>query len=386
MNRTSHLLLAALCCAASASAQVPPPDTLVSPEVHPDRTVTFRIRAPKAAEVTLSGDWLSVGARVAMARNDQGVWEATAGPLEANVHLYFFTVDGVTIADPVNPKLKMRARTSASLVEVPASPAAIWEPRDVPHGSVDVNFRNSKAITYEMPQTWVYLPPDYEKNPSQRYPVLYLLHGTNDVPAAWTTAGAANHILDNLISEKRAKPMIVVMPQSHATQFGVARVTKDAPNGYDYNANNERMDEYVTKELIPWVEAKYRVAPGRENRAIAGLSMGGMLTVGVGLKHLELFSAFGVFSSGARDFKNTHGSLLVDPKATNDRIRLLWIGIGNQDTTVRFETVKDFDTLLTQSTIRHTFRVYDGGAHTWPVWRNCLSEFAPLLFQGKAGK
>ena len=321
-----------------------------------------------------------------MTRNADGVWEATAGPLEATVHLYFFTLDGVNIADPVNPKLKLRARTSASLVEVPAQTGALWESRDVAHGSVDVNWRNSAVIRWETPQTWVYLPPGYEKNPGTRYPVLYLLHGTNDVAAAWTLAGAANLILDNLIAERRARPMIVVMPQSHAVAFGVGPVAKDSPNGYDYTANNERMDEYMTKELIPWVEAKYRVAPGRDNRAIAGLSMGGSLTIGVGLKHLELFSAFGVFSSGARDFATTHGALLSDAKATNERVKLLWIGIGNQDTTVRFETVKDFATMLEKAGIERTLRVYEGGAHTWPVWRNCLAEFAPLLFQGKGGR
>ena len=155
--------------------------------------------------------------------------------------------------------------------------------RDVPHGKVEINWEKSKAIHGETRAIWIYTPPGYEKN-SQRYPVLYLFHGSNDTAAGWTMAGDANFILDNLIAEKKAAPMIVVMPFGHATPFGV-------PAAAGSVSNDELFEEYVLKDVIPTVEAGYRVAPGRTNRAIAGLSMGGGQSLKIGVGHLDLFSA-----------------------------------------------------------------------------------------------
>ncbi|HEX6463591.1 MAG TPA: alpha/beta hydrolase-fold protein [Vicinamibacterales bacterium] len=280
-------------------------DTLVSPEVHPDRTVTFRIRFPQASTVTLTGDWLATpqtptGGAVPMTKGADGVWTVTSDPLEPTVHLYFFTVDGQAIADPINPRMKLRVRTSASLVEVPGSPVPLWQMRDVPHGSMDWNVHHSTAYddTHEF---LVYLPPGYFQS-TARYPVLYLVHGAGDTAMAWGTAGAANLILDSLIAEKRAVPMIVVMPFNGSNNPAV-------PNGGGRGASGaptvSRFEEYLLKDLIPYVDAKYRVAPGRANRAMAGLSAGGAATYNIGMKHLELFSAFGLFSAaggGGADF------------------------------------------------------------------------------------
>ncbi len=177
--------------------------------------MTFRIRAPQATTVTLTGDWLatlasSTGGPTPMTKDASGVWSVTTAPLEPTVHLYFFTVDGMNIADPINPKLKLRVRTSASLVEVPDTPPAVWQVRDVPHGSVDWNWHQSTAYN-DTHEFLVYLPPGYFTSKA-RYPVLYLVHGAGDTALGWTTAGAANLILDSLIAEKKAVPMIVVMP------------------------------------------------------------------------------------------------------------------------------------------------------------------------------
>ena len=179
-------------------------DNLVSPEVHPDRTVTFRLRAPQASVVTLTGDWLatlatSTGGAIPMAKDSTGVWSVTTPPLEATVHLYFFTMDGVTMADPVNPKLKLRTRTSASLVEVPGDPIPVWQVRDVSHGSVDWNWQHS-TVYNDTHEFFVYLPPGYHTSKA-RYPVLYLVHGAGDTAVGWTMAGAANLILDSLIAD-----------------------------------------------------------------------------------------------------------------------------------------------------------------------------------------
>lgn len=358
--------------ALTAFAQTPPPDNLVSPEVHADGKVTFRIRAAKANEVTLFGDWLPVGSKHPMTKDAEGIWSATVGPIEATIHLYSFTVDGVTMADPVNPRIKLRQRTSASLVEVSAK-GAPWEMRDIPHGSVAANWLRTAVINGETRQVFVYTPPGYEKNPKQRYPVLYLLHGSGDTAESWTQVGATNLILDNLIAEKKAKPMIVIMPLGHAVPFGsppeIAR--KNVP----------LMEEYMLKDLMPWAETKYRIASGRQNRAMAGLSMGGGQTFAIGFGHLDLFSAIGVFSSApGQDWATKNKAVLDDAKGTNARLNVFWYGVGDKDPV--FTRAKEASDLFNKQQIRHTFRVYEGGLHTWPIWRRCLSEFVPLLFNG----
>lgn len=349
-----------------------PQDTLVSPEVHADRTVTFRVRAPHASEVTLTGDWMAVpetptGGTTKMTKDEAGVWSVTSPPLEASMHLYFFTVDGVNIADPVNPRLKLRTRTSASLVEVPGDPAPVWEVQAVPHGSVDWNWQHS-AVYNDTHEFLVYLPPGYEKG-NTRYPVLYLVHGSGDTALGWTTAGSANVILDNLIAQKKAVPMIVVMPFNGGTP--AVRPAAGSPSAFE---------DYMLKELMPFVDAKYRIAPGRKNRAMAGLSAGGAATYNVGLKHLEVFSQFGLFSAagGGGDFATRYPQLAADPKGTNAKLEVFWIGCGQQDPLDK--SAKDLDAALTKLQIKHTYADRDGG-HVWPVWRWCLGEFAPLLFR-----
>ena len=358
-------------------------DTLVSPEVHPDRTVTFRIRFPQATTVTLTGDWLATlatptGGTMPMTKDAEGIWSVTSEPLEPTVHLYFFTVDGQAIADPINPRMKLRVRTSASLVEVPGSPVPPWQVRDVPHGSMDWNLHHSTAYN-DTHEFLVYLPPGYFQS-TARYPVLYLVHGAGDTQMGWGTAGAANLILDSLIAEKKAVPMIVVMPFNGSNNpatggRGPSTGSGQAPSGVS------PFEEYMLKDLIPYVDAKYRVAPGRDNRAMAGLSAGGAATYNIGLKHLELFSAFGLFSAaggGGGDFATRYPQLASNAKDTNAKIHVFWIGCGTEDPLDA--GAKTLDAELTRLQIVHTYMDRAGG-HVWPVWRWTLSEFAPRLFQ-----
>lgn len=371
--RIAALSVAFACICASAVAQTPTPDGIVSPEVHPDRTVTFRVRAPKASEVTLYGDWMPVGKPAPMTKGEDGIWSITTQPLEANGHLYWFNLDGLAIADPVNPIIKLRQRTSASLVEVPAASPSAWDLRDVPHGSVVTEWKKS-AVLNRTERIVVYLPPGYQKG-STKYPVLYLVHGSGDVPESWTGAGHANFILDNLIADGKAKPMIVVMPAGHAVPFGAGR-------GPGAGNNNELFEQYLTKEVIPSIDATYRVAPGAKNRALAGLSMGGGHTIYTGFSHPELFSALGIFSPGLpRDFDTHFKDVLANAKEFNARVPLVWISCGDEDTTVRYPRIKEWSESLDKSGIHEKFTTYHG-AHTWPVWRMSLAEFAPLLFRG----
>ena len=354
------LLLAALFTLAAAA------QTLQSPEVTPDHHVTFRILAPKASEVTLTGDWLGTTPPPKLAKDEHGVWSVTLGPFEPSIYIYNFNVDGMAIADPVNPRMKLRARTSASMVEVKDDQPAFWEPRDVPHGAVEINWEKSKAIAGETRAIWIYTPPDYAKT-TRRYPVLYLLHGSNDTAAGWTTAGNANFVLDNLLAGKKMMPMIVVMPFGHAAPF---------PGG----ANNDSLfEDYMLKDVIPTVEARYRVSPGRENRAIAGLSMGGGQSLKIGLGHLDLFSAVASFSGAIpADFETRFADLLKDSKATNQKLKALWIGCGQQDSL--FPRSKNLSDLLTKYQVKHVFYPTDG-VHNYTVWRKYLAEYAPLLFR-----
>jgi len=350
-------------------------DNLVSPEVHADRTVTFRLRAPQASTVTLTGDWLAsrtspTGGTEPMTKDSSGVWSFTTPPLEATVHLYSFTMDGVNMADPVNPRMKLRVRTSGSLVEVPGDPVPVWGMRDnVPHGSMDWNTQHSNVYgdTHEF---LVYLPAGYHTSKA-KYPVLYLVHGAGDTAMAWGTAGAANLILDNLIADKKAVPMIVVMPFNGSN----APAQPAAGRG----GGNTLFEDYMVKELIPFVDANYRVAQGRQNRAMAGLSAGGGATYNVAFKHPELFSSAGLFSAAAigANFAARYPQLAADPKGTSAKFPVIWIGCGVVDPLD--DASKALDGEMTKLGIRHIYRDREGG-HVWPVWRWALSEFAPLIF------
>lgn len=350
-------------------AQSTPP-ALVSPEVQPDRRVTFRIYAPKASEVAFFGDWMPAGSQEKMTKDSAGVWSVTVGPLQPSIYIYHFLLDGMTIADPVNPRIKLRSRTSASMVEVPGE-SALWQPGDVPHGSVEINWHKSKILNGETRSAWVYTPAGYEKERNRRYPVLYLLHGSNDTAGGWTLAGHANFILDNLIAQKNAVPMIVVMPYGHAVPFGSPRELQAK--------NTERFEQYLLQDVLPSVESRYRVAPGREMRAIAGLSMGGGQSLHVGFSHLDLFSAVAAFSAAVpADFEIRFAGLLADPKGTNSKAKAIWIGCGRDDSL--FPRSEKLSQLLTAHAIKHTFRTTEG-AHTYTVWRQYLGEFLPLLFR-----
>jgi enterochelin esterase-like enzyme len=356
------LLLASI----TAFAQKTPVDTLFSPEVHPDGRVTFRVHATNATEVSLFGDWMMPESKQAMSRDDQGVWSVRLGPLEPGLAIYTFTIDGVTTPDPVNPRIKLRARTSASLLDVPGNPPELWEARNVPHGKVEVDWEKS-GITGDTRAYYVYTPPGYDRSRWARYPVLYLLHGNNDTAAGWTDVGKANFILDNLIAEKRAVPMIIVMPWGHALPYAGSQ-----------SNNTATFERYLIDEVMPQVEKKYRVARGREKCAIVGLSMGGGQALHIGLSHLDRFSAVAAFSSAVPPrFEPRFKPLLDDPQGTNKKLKLLWIGCGRQD--LAFERNQKLSELLTANKIRNTFHATEG-LHNFALWRRYLVEVAPLLF------
>ena len=368
MNRFVAIALFTVAAAAAQTA-------IISPEVHADRRVTFRLRAPKGAEVTVRGEWMQAPEK--LSKDAAGVWSVTVGPVPADIYSYSFSVDGFTSLDPSNNRIKSSSRgAGASVVEIPGG--SLHELRDVPHGSVQAQWYSSPAIGGTR-RFFVYTPPGYEKDRATRYPVLYLLHGNGDTEAEWSNFGRANFILDNLLAEGKVRPMLVVMPYGHTVP----------PNDLSPGSrprNTELMEQDLLKNVIPAVEARYRTAPGAANRAIVGLSMGGGQSINIGLNHLDTFSWVAVFSAGvngggpAREsagFEEKSRVALSAGAATNRKLSLLWIGCGKDDQAM--QSAEQLAAILDKHQIRYTIRKTEG-AHTWRVWRRYLAELAPLLF------
>ncbi len=371
-RRASVVLAALVLLAGSIEAQRPGGPPLVSPEVHADRRVTLRLMAPKATEVTVSGE-LAQGKPQPMTKDEKGLWSATLGPLDPEIYTYMFSIDGASVPDPSNPYMKPGVRTSSSQVEVPADRPQYYDMRPVAHGTLHVNTYESKSLGFTR-SVYVYTPPGYE-NGRDRYAVLYLLHGAGDTESGWVTVGRANAILDNLIADGKAKPLVVVMPFGH-TQPSVG-LGPMAPANPDRNL----FAKDLLDDVMPLVERLYRISNQPDQRAIAGLSMGGGQALNIGLTRLDLFHWIGAFSSaiglaGSQPEK-VFAELLEDAAAANKKIRLLWIACGEQDRL--FESNQRFSELLTKHGIKHTFAATDG-AHQWKLWRRYLHELTPLLF------
>lgn len=360
-----------------------PVTALVSPEVHPDRTVTFRFRAPQATEVQLVGEVLHGKGPQTMTKDETGLWTVTIGPVPPEIWIYNFRVHGVDVTDPSNPAVKPvpPGFAMSSFVEVPGDSPAFYDSRPVPHG--EVRMVEYESRTYGVTRSlWIYTPPNYDKN-TAKYPVLYLLHGNGEAFNGWVMNGRAHIILDNLIADRKAQPMIVVMPQGHALQ---------APNvgplvriGGETTMFSPRFPNDLLEEVVPLVERDYRVIANADNRAIAGLSMGGGQALSIGLTHPELFHYVLGFSAAIGgqyiNIDETVQSVLRNPAAANAKSHLLWISVGRQD--FLFGPDQQLAKVLTEGGVKTTYRETEG-AHVWSVWRNNLNEAAPLLFRAGA--
>ena len=348
---------------------------LVSPEIHPDRTVTFRVRAPNATNVTVSGE--SFTSRNQMSRDDNGIWSATVGPLEPNLYSYSVTVDGFRTADTANPEMKPETLPTASMFEVPADKPQIYDFQPVPHGTVCLHEYDSKSLG-KLRKLRVYTPPGYEKNPRARFPVLYLFHGAGDNEATWSEFGHAQLIVDNLLSQGKAVPMIIVMPQGHASFATPPAATGDtnAPR----NRNLAAFEADLLHDVMPFIEENYRTKADRDHRAIIGLSMGGGESLSIGLRHLELFAWVGGMSSAVPDQQSAVAGILANSNDANKKLKLLWFACGKADALTRPN--QQLDDLLSKGGVKHQF-IQTEGAHEWPVWRRNLADFVPLIFAGK---
>ncbi len=391
------LLIATL--AVCVSAQPGRGGPVASPEVSSDGKVTFRLRAPNAKEVAVTG----IGQRLPMEKNEQGVWSATTDVLKPDLYTYSFSVDGTNFPDPGNPLLKTSyGSLGQSMVRVPGH--EVWDPADGPRGVVAHHFYQS-ALIGATRDFYVYTPPNYDPARKEPYPVFFVLHGLGDDASGWLTAGAANIILDNLINQGKAKPMIMVNTLGYGTP--------DGPRGAMGASMIPTFASALVDEVLPQVEKEYHVSKDRTQHAIAGLSMGGAESLYIGLHNINQFAYIGSFSgalvmwpranpapprpateapAGVRgrggrgggapvtdaDFEKNFPGL--DSRATS-QLKLIWIACGTEDSLLKVN--QQFKAWLDAKGISTTYQEVPGYAHVWPLWRRNLAEVAPLLFQGK---
>lgn len=342
-----------------------------SPAVAPDGKVTFKFSAPKASAVTVGGDW--GGERASMTKDEKGNWTATV-QLRPQIYSYTFSVDGVRTLDPASTQLKLGRVAVASSIEVPGTPPMPWEMRNVPHGDVTTITYDSTAAGDQRRVT-VYTPPGYRPDQADKLPVLYLLHGAGEIESSWVQYGRANLIADNLLADGLMKPMIIVMPKGHAYKPGQTPAP-GVPVATAFKASVFKEDLFET--IMPLVETRFRVKTDQPSRAIMGLSMGGAQSFSIGLGNLDRFSHVGLFSAGGGSSPEVLSKLTADPRAANEKLKLLWIGCGRLDR--GFSGVEKLTGELTKAGIRHTFKPSDG-AHVWPNWRDYLAETLPQLFR-----
>jgi enterochelin esterase family protein len=347
-----------------------------SPEVSRDRRVTFRFQAPNAKQVTLALE----GSRPApMTRDEKGVWSVTTEPLEPDYYTYSFYVDGVNHSDPSNPLAIPRvAGGFENLVHVRGDTALLWERDQAPAGTLHRHLYFSKTAG-EHREFLVYTPPGYDPSARRSYPVLFLLHGVTEDHHAWIIAGRADAILDNLIAQRKAKPMLVVFPLGYGFNNPAERVFDLFRIGADQKKMMGDFAITVLDEILPLVEKEYRASKSRADRAIAGLSMGGAQATYIGLNHPDRFGWIGAFSSAYVMYGADRGRFF--PKidgASRPEPRLLWIACGRED--FLYGANRQFREWLKTKGVAFT-PVDTPGAHTWRVWRRNLTEFLPLLFR-----
>lgn len=372
----NKLILGILCAvvllSASVLAQRPP--AIVSPEVQSDGRVTFRFADPNALKVELELE----GEKTPhpMQKDDHGIWSLTVGPLPPDIYEYAFVADGVALIDPSNPLMKPNLLSTESAVHVPGPSSLPWEVNPVPHGEIHHHFYESK-IASDHRDFYVYTPPNYFADTKTEYPVLYLLHGFSDDASGWTAVGRANVILDNLIAQCKAKPMIVVMPFGYG-DYDVIRRGWGSWSDKDLAWRNlSKFTDVLLSEVMPQVEESYRIKKDRESRAIAGLSMGGAESLLTGLNHLNQFAWVGAFSSGGIDLKEFGTEFPDVNTSTNQKLKLLWISCGTDDDLITVN--RAFKAWLKDKGVQFT-DIETPGIHDWMVWRRNLAAFAPLLF------
>lgn len=379
------VLVCGLCCGQEAKSQ--PESTNVPgaefPRINSDLSTTFHVQADQALKVQLL---MELGqSTYDMVKGTDGFWEVTTKPLLPGFHYYLISVDGLASTDP-RSRTFFAARKEVSGIEVPGTESDFFAAKEVPRGTVRTEWYFSKTMG-ETRRIFVYTPPGYDQK-TDRYPVLYLQHGWGEDEAAWSHQGHENFILDNLIAAHKAKPMIVVNENGMTgVHFQppppVLPGTKPTPARSIASSIMEEkyplFDSVISRDLVPFIDARFRTMPDREHRALAGLSMGGGQALRIGLNHLDQFAYLGAFSPAISitDTTKDYDGILADPARANRQLRLLWIGVGSDD--FLLAPANESHETLEKAGIKHVW-VESSGAHVWTVWRKYLADFAQRLF------
>ncbi len=345
--------------------------TVNSPDVTDDHMITFRVEAPDAHSVELTGAPILLALKqdkpVPFARDAKGLWTLHVGPVEPNIYVYRLRIDGVTVADPNNTITGYADQPAYSMVVVHGSGPAYYDARDVPHGSVTRHVYHSKVTAGER-ELFVYTPPGYD--PAKTYPVLYLLGGSGELASTWNNDGRASFIADNLIAEGKALPMLIVMPNNQV----IHRSTPDhSPKSHPL------FRQELREEIVPFVEAHYHVRTDRHGRALAGLSMGGRHTQMAGFTSLDLFASFGLLSAGDVDGEKNSAEFLNNPQV-NTQVDYLFVGLGTHEESPTNRSVV-FHQILQRHGIAHDYYIGGNGGHDWGTWRAHLVHLLPLLWR-----
>jgi len=373
MPLSSVLGAVAMLAAGMAMPSHQDPAPIVSPEVHSDHTVTFRLRSPNAQKVEMNIEGIG---NFDLQKGAEGVWSYTSKPLAPDIYGYSFSVDGVSTLDPMNPQIKPNLIWVGNMVTVPGAPAEVWETQDVPRGEVHHHYYKSKVVG-DQRDFLVYTPPGYAEVKA-KLPVLYLLHGFSDTAVGWTEVGKANVILDNLLAKGKIKPMVVVMPLGYGVTDFATPARAAFGNRHMVDENYAKFQDALLGEVLPQVEKAYRVSTKREDRAIAGLSMGGAESLMTGLLHLDRFAYIGAFSAGGLpgDKPEDIFSPLTAEKAKG--LRVFWMSCGTEDSLIDFQ--RDLAEWFKGRGIQVVTNETSGG-HIWPLWRRNLAEFTQMIFK-----
>lgn len=335
------------------------------PQILPNSRAVFRIKAPEAQKIQLD-----LGKKYDMVRNAEGFWEVTTDSLSEGFHYYSLIIDGVAVADPASESFYGMGRM-ASGIEVPFKGDDYYTIKNVPHGDTRIK-RYYSNVTNSWRNFYMYTPPGYDQNSTEKYPVLYILHGGGEDQRGWATQGKTDLIIDNLISQKKAVPMIVVMVDGNLPSKG-------------FGEEALRLFENELKQVvIPFVEKNFRVKTDANSRALAGLSMGGLQTLHAGVRNTEMFAYLGVFSSGWWDNQPAlsgpqYAFMQGNANQINSNLKQFWISQGGKED-IAWQNCQTMLRKFDEMKIKYTYNEYPGG-HTWPVWRNNLYNFAQLLFK-----
>ncbi|HEY3283831.1 MAG TPA: alpha/beta hydrolase-fold protein [Armatimonadota bacterium] len=373
--------------AQAATEGVPAPTNIGGaeyPRVTSDLRVIFRVKAPDAQKVEFD-----LGKPYLAQKDAEGNWTATTDPQVPGFHYYSLVIDGVRVNDPASESFYGTGR-QCSGIEVPEAGVDYYLPKDVPHGDVRERWYHS-GTTDAWRRVYVYTPPGYDTSRDARYPVLYLQHGAGEDERGWSSQGHMAFILDNLVAERKARPMLVVMEKGYARKPGDAQAQRGPGGRPDFSSMFKAFEEVVSKDLIPYIDANFRTIPDRDNRALAGLSMGGMQAFTIGLGHLDLFSYIGGFSGGGGGFggtpfdaKTANGGVFADADAFNRRVHLLFLSVGTAEAPMFQSSIRAYRDGLDKAGIKTVFYESPGTSHEWLTWRRSLHEFAPLLFKGQS--